>query len=167
MYILSILGVVLSVLLMGCSGGGGLTNIPVSLAHITDVISVLLVFIITIPILASSGLHKDFNNAFKLTLGKKEAGSLLELKRAKEAVMLVTRTVILSGILFWAFSTIMILYDVIGDTDTIEKLSSMFHTFFANEAICILSIFYAMVVSLMLLPIMSRLEVKMAEFMQE
>ena len=167
MYILSILGVILSVILMGCAGENGLAGIPLSLGHVGDIVNILLVLIVTIPILASSGLHKDFNNAFKLTLGKKEAENLLELKRAKEAIILVTRTVILSGVFFWAFSTIIISYDLFDSTDTIEKFSDMVRTFFINEAVCILSIFYAMVVSLLLLPIRSRLEIKMAEFMQE
>lgn len=162
MYFLSILGVILSVILMGCSG-----EAMQNLGYLLDIVNILLVLIVTIPILASSGLHKDFNNAFKFTLGKKEADNLIELKRAKEAITLVIKTVILSGILFWAFETIVISYNVINDADTIEKLNKSISMFLANEAIGILSIFYAMVVSLLLLPIGSRLEVKMAEFMKE
>ena len=94
-YFLSVIGVVITFLLLFFCGGNGWEY----LASMADVISMLSILLIVIPILISSGLHRDFIHAFPLALGKAEGKSLRQLKRAKEAVDLAIKAVVGSGLL--------------------------------------------------------------------
>ena len=47
-----------------------------------DPISLVILLLVAIPVLISTGLMKDFNNAFKLGLSKKKEGTIREVKRA-------------------------------------------------------------------------------------
>lgn len=76
MYILSIIVVMLSVFFIAAAGESGIYGV----SHFFDLVSILLVVIVFITMMAAAGLLKDFNNAFKLTIGKKDAESILELK---------------------------------------------------------------------------------------
>lgn len=156
MYILAVLGVILSVLLMTIAGEDGLAGVA-TLFYTFDIISILIILIIAIPVVISTGLHKDFNNAFKFAIGKKKAKSLLELKRAKEAIILTGRTVMASGILGACFSWIIIAYKVEAELEHIMP----------NLGVSFITILYALIVYLLLLPIRSKLEIKIIEFMQE
>ena len=89
-YFLSVIGVVITFLLLCFCGGNGWEY----LASMADVISMLSILLIVIPILISSGLHRDFIHAFPLALGKAEGKSLRQLKRAKEAVDLAIRAMV-------------------------------------------------------------------------
>ena len=75
MYILAVIGVILAVLLNTAVSESGL---DAAISYL-DYISILQFVIIIIPILAASGLLKDFNNALKLVIGRKKAESMLQL----------------------------------------------------------------------------------------
>ena len=95
MYILAIIGVICSVVLLNLVTGESFSNMLVYY----DVISMLHLVVLIVPILAAAGLIKDFNTALKLALGKKKADSILQLKRAKEAVKLTGNICIASGVM--------------------------------------------------------------------
>ena len=94
MYLLAILGVILSVLLMGLFSPDGMA----SLSSCLDLFALLLIIVIVIPVMAAMGMLKDLNHAFRLTLGRKAAGELRELKRAKTAMVYLIRCVVLAGV---------------------------------------------------------------------
>ena len=128
-----------------------------SLARYSDSVSLVFIIIITIPILIVTGLHSDFINAFRFTIGKTtKAKSILELKRAKEAVILTGRTAISGGLVSTCLGAVTTLYEV----DNLDILGP-------NMAVSLLPSFYAGLFYLLLAPIRSKLEVLIAEYMQD
>lgn len=120
-----------------------------------DIVSMLIVIIIFISMMVASGLLKDFNNAFRLTIGKKNAKSILELKRAKEAVKFAGKLFIMSGFLGTLMGIIMVGYSC----STIKSIM-------INMSVALLTMFYGLVLYILLLPIQLRIEIKISEFMQ-
>ena len=151
MYILSVIVVIVSVFLLASAGEAGVFGI----FHFFDIVSMLIVIIIFISMMVASGLLKDFNNAFRLTIGKKNAKSILELKRAKEAVKFAGKLFILSGFLGTLMGIIMVGYSC----STIKSIM-------INMSVALLTMFYGLVLYILLLPIQLRIEIKISEFMQ-
>ena len=151
-YLLSILGVIFCGFLMLVSSENGFADL-VHIGYYFDVISILLMVVIVVPTLLSSGLWKDFGNAFRLTLGKKEAKSVVELRRAKEATRLGSRVFLGAGVFITAFTLIYVL--MISDIKIMQY----------NAAVGLIDMVYGAIGYLLLLPIRSRLEVKLIEFM--
>ena len=151
MYILSVIVVIVSVFLLASAGEAGVFGI----FHFFDIVSMLIVIIIFISMMVASGLLKDFNNAFGLTIGKKNAKSILELKRAKEAVKFAGKLFIMSGFLGTLMGIIMVGYSC----STIKSIM-------INMSVALLTMFYGLVLYILLLPIQLRIEIKISEFMQ-
>ncbi len=162
MYILSVIVVIVSVFLLASAGEAGVFGI----FHFFDIVSMLIVIIIFISMMVASGLLKDFNNAFRLTIGKKNAKSILELnslvnlciikwKRAKEAVKFAGKLFIMSGFLGTLMGIIMVGYSC----STIKSIM-------INMSVALLTMFYGLVLYILLLPIQLRIEIKISEFMQ-
>lgn len=152
MFFLSFLAIILgSVLILGITpmGFGRMFNF-------FDFNSFLVLLLITFPILISSGLLKDFQNSFRLVIGKKKGGSLTEIKKAKEAVDLVGKTLLYVGAFIAMFSMVIIL----GNIDDPNALGP-------SIAITVLSLLYALAINLILLPLKSKLKMMLIEFMHE
>ncbi len=154
MYIISILGVMVCAFLMLVCGQGGFSDL-VHISRYFDLVSILLILVIVIPVLFTAGLWKDFAHSFRLALGKKQAKTLVSLKRAKEAVVLASRVSLGAGAFITLFSAVMVLFD--ADTGNMQY----------NMAVVILDLLYGFFIYLLLLPIRSRLEIKIIEFMHE
>lgn len=153
-YLVAVLGVVLCGFFMLVSGQGGFSD----LAHIgyyVDVVSILLMIFIVVPVMVSSGFRKDFSNAFRFALGKRKAEHIIELKRAKEAVVLCSRIFLGAGLFITSFSLIYVL--MISDREVMQY----------NAAVGLIDMVYGAIGYLLLLPIRSRLEVKIMEFMHD
>lgn len=148
MFFLSIIGVILTTIVIFALTGG-----LYAIARVMDLATLLLLLIIFIPLLVSSGLWKDFNNAFRLGIGKKKAAGLLELKRAKEAVGLSIKIIVAGTVFIMAVSAVQVLY-------MLESPALLG----PNLAVIILSLVYGMFVVLILLPLQSILNVKIQEY---
>lgn len=147
MYLIAILSVLL---IMGfCYLSGG-----VNLIWYLDPSTLILLLVICIPLLWSAGLLRDFNHAFLYVCGKKKAECLMDLKRAKEAVDLSIKTLMLSGLLF-SFIQVTILMR------KLTSLSELGPTLFA----ALLAIIYASALSLILLPLRSQLTLKIMDYL--
>ena len=146
MYFLSLLGVIITTALISFFTNGRWDRM-------FDVMSLLILLLLVIPILISSGLSKDFSNAFRYSIGKKKPEKLLELKRAKEAVSLVIWTTVSACVFVTMAQLIQILY-------WISELSSLG----PNLSVMIISIMYGMGFVLLLLPMQAILNVKIQEF---
>lgn len=127
-----------------------------SLTWLLDIPSLLIILLITIPILFSTGMLKDFNNAFAFVLGRKKTESLKQLKRSVEAVTLAIKTLLLSGF-FTAFVQLVVILDSLSDK---SKLGPML-------AVSILVIVYASGLSLLLMPLRSKLKIQIVEYLSE
>lgn len=152
MYFLAILGVILLVVL-----GGGVTQEGISsLSSCIDLMSLLLIVVIVIPVMASMGMLKDLNHAFKLTFGRRKAESLRELKRAKLAMTYLIKCFIFAGVVGALVGVIQVLalYN-----DEIRALT-------ASLGVAICPLLYAFVIAVILLPLEAGLEQKILEFME-
>ena len=151
MYILALLAVIVSAAFMViCSSAGAGT-----ILSCLDLPSLLFLLSITIPILASAHLLRDFNNAWKIVLTRQKDFDLIEIKRAREAVALARRTLLCAGIFIAFFGVIIILKNV-SDMAMLGP----------NIAVDVLSLIYASALSILLLPLEAQLKIKEIEYMQ-
>lgn len=151
-YFISIVGVVAGVLLL-CfvTEESGF----VQLLRMVDGITLVILLLVVITIMISAGLHKDFIQAFRLALSKGEDISLPKLKRAKEAVDLTIKAIIGVGIL-------------ISSIGAVQSFAQGFQeTTMPCLAVSVLGIVYAVMVFLLLLPIQTKLKVKIMKYMEE
>lgn len=121
-----------------------------------DVPSLLVVLLFDSMILISSGLTKDFNNAFRMALKNGKEKGLSEIKRAIEAVALVRKTTLAAGVFSMIFGLIM----AIGQLDDPAMMGP-------NLAVASLTLLYALAVVLILLPLESRLKMKLQNLLQD
>lgn len=152
MYFLSMVSVVLlTVVMCGTSGMNGSY-----ISRYLDFQTLLFLVLFLIPLLISGGLLKDFQNAFRLVIGKKEAENLLELKRAKEAVSLTIKILIVASVFICAIQGIFVIYSM----DDPASLGPSF-------SVSLLSLIYGLGIALVLLPLQARLQIKIQEYISE
>ena len=147
MYLLSIACVILMTGVLGFVSG-------MDVGNLFDGISLLLLLLFLIPMLVSGGLLKDFNNAFRLGIGKRQPASLMELKRAKEAVSLAIKVSLAASTFNGVMSSALVLFVV----DDLASLGP-------SMAVSLIVLIYGM--GLILLPLKSRLNLKIQEFINE
>lgn len=151
MYILSIIAVVVGTLIMSLFSERGLIGI---LSYI-DGVSIIMLLVLTVPMLIASNLLKDFNNAFRLSNKKNKISSMGEIKRAIEAVDLVMKVLLAAG----GFIAIFVLVIIMGELDDPSTIGP-------KMAVAFLSLIYALAIDLFLLPLKSRLKIRMQEFIE-
>lgn len=151
MYIIAIIGIVAATIFLQLTMAGQVYNM---LPWFFDMPNILLLLLITIPILCSNGLWKDFCNAFRFTLSKKTAKSLYELKRALEALKLFMKSMLYGSIFLTMGEAVIILYKL-------EDLAQLG----PNVSLMALLILYAMAVNTILLPLESRLKIQILEYL--
>lgn len=151
MYFLSIISVIIAtgIICLTSMGVGG--NYIVW--RIFDVPTIIMFLLLFIPLLASSGLWKDFNNAFRIGIGKKKTENLLELKRAGEAVGLGIKITGAAAMFIVAIQFIQILYNL---EDSYLLGPSL--------VVLTLAVLYGMGLIMILLPLKSILNVKIQEY---
>ena len=104
MYFISIVAVlIVSGLMLVWGPGRG------NVAWFIDLPSLLLILIFDVTMLLSTGLLKDFNNAFRLVARKKSEESVTEMKRAIEAVVLTRRVTLAAGGFTMLFQLVLIM----------------------------------------------------------
>ena len=150
-YIFIVIGLAVVILYLECVAGGGNMN---GLSNLVDMPSLLALIVIGVSMLLAAGLGKDFMAAFRLALGKEQQTGLEARKRALEAVRLFMKTMRYGG----GFFTLLPLIDIfmIGD-----KIAGGM----ANVAVALVVLLYAYAANLLLLPIQSRLEIGIIEYM--
>lgn len=149
MYWIAILAVIISAVLNMATGAGFQ-----GVARYFDAVSLLLILILVLPILVSAGLLKDFFHSFALVIGKHKAESMSELNRCVTAVKTAIKTSLAGGgflVLCCVIQILMTLNDplLLGP----------------NVAVAILTMIYALVLVLLLIPIQARLEILKQEYL--
>lgn len=147
MYLLSVLSIVLCFVLIQYVT-------PAGFGEFMDGAGILFLVVLTIPVMLSTGLLGDLNNAVRLVFGKRREAALVELKRAKLAVDTMIKVSIWSGIL----ATVMEVIAILHNMSEPSSLGPMIST-------GLLTLLYAIVVALLLLPIGARLEQRILEYM--
>lgn len=149
MYWLCFIGMMIIIVLLAGLMSGGM-NIAV-----LDLPSLLMILLIGVSVLIASGLWKDFVNAFRFTMGKNKKAGLSERKRAREAVELLMKAVRYGGV-FIALMNFANIYNTPDDP----------WVWRANLVVLSLTLLYAYAINVLLLPVRSRLNVGMIEYMQ-
>ena len=148
MYLLSVLAIVLCFTLVE------ITQQTMGLFEFWDSMSLIFLLVLTIPVMLSAGLLKDLNNAFRLIFGRKKEAALLEIKRAKLAVDTMIRTVIYSSVFVMMLEIVVLLHNMTEPSRLGPIIS-----------VTLLTFLYAMIVSILLLPIGAKLEQRILEYM--
>lgn len=149
MFLLSFLAVIL---IIGLSMGDSAMDIR----YLLDFPSMVILLIVIIPSLIQTGLLKDFNNSFRLIIGKKSNGTFREIKRAITAIQLVRKSAMNTAIFSACISFIVIM----------RQLSSPAQLG-PNLAVAILSISYAAILNIVFLPMEKQLELQLIEYGSE
>lgn len=152
MYILSIIAVVVGTFLVNLFSGQPIRG----MLYYLDLPTIIMLLIFTVPSLVAANLVKDFNNAFRLCIKKDKATSMIEIKRAIEAVELFKKTLIVSGTFIAIFSFCFIITELDEPSTIGPKCTVAF-----------LALFYALAINIFLLPISSRLKIRLQEFLSE
>ena len=147
MYLLSL------VLLILLCIGWSVINMNADFINYLDPTSLIMLLLVTLPVLLSAGLLRDFNNAFRLSIKRTAVCTKTELLRAAEAVTLAIKAL-------WAASIVNTLLGLIF-TFTTEKF------IWAFVGISMISLLYAAFFSILLLPMRSRLLVRLYELPDE
>lgn len=149
MYWIAILAVIVSVVLNMATGVGFQAA-----AGYFDVVSFLLLLILVLPILVSAGLLKDFFHGFALVIGKRKAENMSELNRSVTAVKTAIKTSLAGG----GFLVLCCVIQILMTLDDPLFLGP-------NVAVAILTMIYALVMVLLLIPIQARLEILKQEYL--
>lgn len=152
MYLISFMAVIM-IIILSIYGSWGQFS---AFHYFMDFPTLMLLLIICIPFLLSTGLITDFNNAFGIALGKKKKAALTEIKRAAEAVTLVIKSLLCAAALIFMMS----IFTTLHMLDTPESLGP-------KISVCILTMIYASVFILLLLPLRSILNLRIIEYMSE
>ncbi|MBD5549577.1 MAG: hypothetical protein HDQ96_00135 [Lachnospiraceae bacterium] len=147
MYLLSVFAVILCFIFvrsMTMSGG---------IWEFMDFTSIALLVLLVVSIMLSAGLLKDLNNAIRLILGKKKEAAMLELKRAKLAVDTMIKVSVYSSIFVTMVQCVTLLHNL-SDPAHLGPMIS----------VALLIILYAVMISLLLLPIRAKLEQRILEY---
>ena len=150
MYFISVLALIITSIFFFIVGPGKGSNM---IYWFIDLPSLLPLILFNITMLLSAGLLKDFNNAFRF-VGRTE--SLAKLRRSVEAVRLARRVTLAAGGFDLFFQFILIL----GRMDSPEMLGPYI-------AIGMLGLLYAFAFVLLLLPMESRLQIKLQNMLQD
>lgn len=148
MYLLSVLAIVLCFMLVE------VTQQTMGLFEFWDSMSFIFLIVLSIPVMLSAGLLKDLNNAFRLVFGRKKDAALLELKRAKLAVDTMIRTVLYSSVFVMIMQIVVMLHSMSDPSHIGPDIS-----------VALLTLFYAVIISILLLPIKAKLEQRILEYM--
>lgn len=133
----------------------GLTSGLTFLIIFVDMPSLIILFLLTVPILFVCGLWKDFLRVFSMGNAKRHF-TLGEMKRTQEALSLLQRQIICGTILIAIFSVIAIIYNI-----TEPALLG------PNLAVVCLSVFYGAIAEIILLPLSIYVKRRIIDYMED
>ena len=142
MEIISIVGGMIFLILMTYTGG----DRTFALSWFIDFPTLLVMVIFVVPVLMRGGMWKDFKRAFQL-LKKRYDCRLSELRRTRDVLEMIQKQIWYAGILTMMVSIMYIMVNI-SDPSLLGP----------NVAISILTLFYTVVLEMLLLPL--QLEVK-------
>ncbi len=156
MYLLSILVfLVLCIVFMINVTGIGSTGI----IYFIDMPTIIMLIMLVIPMIVIAGLLKDFNNAFRFGTKMKKPVKKAELSRALEAVSLAIKAFWTAGIFTFLVPTGSVLIKNSGNLNLSLTISYI--------AVGLLPLCYASAFAIVLLPLKSRLKVRLDAFCEE
>lgn len=141
--IMEMISIVLGIILLGTAGYGyGDSGFDLrQLRFLIDTPSIVIILVFTVPVLFRGGVWKDFKRACML-LRKDYRCHLSELRRSLDVVEMLQKQVVFAGVVCVLMSLISIL----------RRLSDL-ASLGPNMAVAILTMLYAMIFEMLLLPL--------------
>lgn len=151
--VMEIISIVLGIMILLLSGlqAGGLRSLAFKLL---DMPSLIIILVFTVPVLIRNGIWKDFKRAF-LFLKKDYVCHLSELKRTQDVLEMMQRQVICAGILSMLVTFVIIM----GSLYDLAALGP-------NLAVAILTVLYATVIVMLLLPLQLEVKRRILDYME-
>ena len=117
--------------------------------------------LLVIPAVCISGFAKDFGKGLAISMHKNSEVTLLQLNKSIEAVKLVQKLLIYAGV-FISLFVVQVMPDAVQ-----YSAQEYMQVFGNNFAVAILPLMYALVFSLLLLPVSAVLQRKKIEYIQK
>lgn len=152
---MEIISIVLGVILLGAFDYGGYGGFNMHLlVYLIDFPSLIIILVFTAPVLFGNGMWKDFKRAFSL-LRKKYTCHLSELKRTLDVVEMMQKQLIYAGIIGMLLSFIHLMR-MLSDPASIGP----------NLSVAILTMFYALLLEMLLLPLQLEVKRRIIDYME-
>lgn len=152
---MEIVGIIVGVILLGAFDYGGYGGFNMRLlVYLIDFPSLIIILVFTAPVLFGNGMWKDFKRAFSL-LRKKYTCHLSELKRTLDVVEMMQRQLIYAGIIGMLLSFIHLMR-MLSDPASIGP----------NLSVAILTMFYALLLEMLLLPLQFEVKRRIIDYME-
>lgn len=152
--IMEIISILLGVFLLGAIDYGSGVISPRGIAFFLDFPSLLIILVLTVPVLFRGGLWKDFLRAWKL-LKKNYTCHLSEIRRSLDAVEMMQKQLVYAGII----SMLLSLVHVLGMLSDLASLGP-------NVAVAILTMLYAVIFEMLLLPLQMEARRRIIDYME-
>lgn len=152
--IMEIISILLGVFLLGAIDYGSGVISPRGIVFFIDFPSLLIILVLTVPVLFRGGIWKDFLRAWKL-LKKSYTCHLSEIRRSLDAVEMMQKQLVYAGII----SMLLSLVHVLGMLSDLASLGP-------NVAVAILTMLYAVIFEMLLLPLQMEARRRIIDYME-
>ncbi len=150
MEIISIVGGMVFLILMTYTGG----DRTFSFTWFIDFPTILIMLIFIVPVLMRGGVWRDFKRAFKL-LKKDFTCHLSELRRTKDVLEMIQKQIWYAGILTMMVSVMYVMVNI-SDPSLLGP----------NIAVVVLTMFYAVILEMLLLPLVLEVKGRIINYME-
>ncbi len=150
MEIISIVGGMAFLILMTYTGG----DRTFSFDWFIDFPTILIMLIFIVPVLMRGGVWRDFKRAFKL-LKKDFTCHLSELRRTKDVLEMIQKQIWYAGILTMMVSVMYVMVNI-SDPSLLGP----------NIAVVVLTMFYAVILEMLLLPMVLEVKGRIINYME-
>lgn len=152
--LMEIISIILGIFLLGASYFGGEGLEMKRLLFLIDFPSLIIVLVFTVPVLLRGGMWQDFKRAWRL-LKKDYTCHLSDLRRTLDVVEMMQKQVLYGGVV----SVLMSLITVLGNLSDLASLGP-------NLAVAILSMLYALLIEMLLLPLQLEVKRRIIDYME-
>lgn len=153
--IMEIISILLGVFFLGVYGYGYEDGWAPAFAALLDLPSLIIILVLIVPVLLRNGVWQDFKRAWKL-LKKDYSCHLSELRRTLDVVEMMQKQGIYAGIISMLLSII-----------TVLRCLSDLASLGPNLAVAVLTMFYAVIFEMLLLPLQLEVKRRIIDYMEE
>lgn len=153
MYLLTIIMIVAAIFFIAAGCG-------MKIGIFLDIPSLILIFMVTIPVLLGAGVHKDINRAFRMMLTGKWDATIQELKRAEHGISVLMVSLLASGAFISCCSFLGFLLQNVQKEHILDG-----QKLFAGLTVSMLALLYSLILQLILVPVKARVTQHIIDFM--
>lgn len=150
--IVEIISIMVGIILLVTYGYGEISLRQ--LLFLIDMPSFIIILVFTVPVLFRGGVWKDFKRAWRL-LRKDYSCHLSEIRRSLDVVEMLQKQVLYAGVISLLLTIILIL----GMLSDLASLGP-------NLAVAILTMLYAMIIEMLLLPLQLEAKRRIIDYME-